>query len=76
MEPVPVYHKLLATLKTSPESESEDEEDESESEEAGESEAELGSEGSQEPVEADGVEADKDEVPAQEEGRLPFPLLW
>lgn len=67
VEPVPVYHKLLATLKTSPESESEDEEDESESEEAGESEVELGSEGSQEPEEADGGEEDKDEVPAQEE---------
>lgn len=67
VEPVPVYHKLLATLKTSPESESEDEEDESESEEAGESEIELGSEGSQEPEEADGGEEDKDEVPAQEE---------
>eukprot|EP00075_Anas_platyrhynchos_P019540 XP_027308793.1 digestive organ expansion factor homolog [Anas platyrhynchos] len=67
VEPVPVYHKLLATLKTSPESESEDEEEESESEEAGESEVELGSEGSQEPEEAAGVEADKDEIPAQEE---------
>ncbi|KFV64374.1 Digestive organ expansion factor, partial [Dryobates pubescens] len=63
------YHKLLATLKTSPESESE--EDESDSEEAGESETEVSSEGSQETGEADGGEADE-----QKEGSLSFPLLW
>ncbi|KFW01660.1 Digestive organ expansion factor, partial [Eurypyga helias] len=68
VEQVSVYHKLLATLKTSPESESEEEEDESESEEAGESEAETDSEGSQESGEADGGEEEKNDVPDQEEG--------
>ncbi|NXX76153.1 DIEXF factor, partial [Urocolius indicus] len=68
VEQVSVYHKLLATLKTSPESESEEEEDESESEEAEESEAEMDSEGSQETGEADGGEEDKNDVPEQEEG--------
>ncbi|KAM6128497.1 LOW QUALITY PROTEIN: U3 small nucleolar RNA-associated protein 25 homolog [Pterocles gutturalis] len=67
VEQVSVYHKLLATLKTSPESESEEEEDESESEEAGESETEMDSEGSQEAGETDGGEEDKDDVPEQEE---------
>ncbi|KAM9609274.1 U3 small nucleolar RNA-associated protein 25 homolog isoform 2-T3 [Morphnus guianensis] len=64
VEQVSVYHKLLATLKTSPESESE--EDESESEEAGESEAEVDSEGSQETGEADGGGEDKNDVPEQD----------
>ncbi|XP_054025174.1 U3 small nucleolar RNA-associated protein 25 homolog [Dryobates pubescens] len=59
------YHKLLATLKTSPESESE--EDESDSEEAGESETEVSSEGSQETGEADGGEADENDVQEQKE---------
>ncbi|XP_009073761.1 PREDICTED: digestive organ expansion factor homolog, partial [Acanthisitta chloris] len=67
VEQVSVYHKLLATLKTSPESESEEEEDESESEEAEESEAEMDSEGSQETGEADGGEPDKNDVPEEEE---------
>ncbi|KAJ7407049.1 Digestive organ expansion factor like protein [Willisornis vidua] len=66
VEQVSVYHKLLATLKTSPESESEEEEDESESEEAEESEAEMDSEGSQETGEADGGE-DKKDVPEEKE---------
>ncbi|NWW16778.1 DIEXF factor, partial [Falcunculus frontatus] len=67
VEQVSGYHKLLATLKTSPESESEEEEDESESE-AEESEAEMGSEGSQETGEAEGGEEDKNDVPEEEEG--------
>ncbi|NP_001026222.2 U3 small nucleolar RNA-associated protein 25 homolog [Gallus gallus] len=67
VEQVSVYHKLLATLKASPESESEEEEDESESEEAGESEAELDSEGSREPREAVGGEEEQNDVPEQEE---------
>ncbi|XP_075003083.1 U3 small nucleolar RNA-associated protein 25 homolog isoform X2 [Calonectris borealis] len=67
VEQISVYHKLLATLKTSPESESEEEEDESESEEAGESETETDSEGYQETGEADGGEEDKNDVPDQEE---------
>ncbi|NXY52675.1 DIEXF factor, partial [Callaeas wilsoni] len=66
VEQVSGYHKLLATLKTSPESESE--EDESESEEAEESEAEMDSEGSQETGEAEGGEEDKNDVPEEEEG--------
>ncbi|XP_042645677.1 U3 small nucleolar RNA-associated protein 25 homolog isoform X2 [Tyto alba] len=67
VEQVSVYRKLLATLKTSPESESEEEEDESESEEPGESEAEMDSEGSQDTGEGDGGEEDKNGVPEQEE---------
>ncbi|XP_055582201.1 U3 small nucleolar RNA-associated protein 25 homolog [Falco cherrug] len=67
VEQVSVYHKLLATLKTSPESESEEEEDESESEETGESETETDSEGSQETGEVDGGEEDKNDVPEKEE---------
>ncbi|XP_012427742.3 U3 small nucleolar RNA-associated protein 25 homolog [Taeniopygia guttata] len=67
VEQVSGYHKLLATLKTSPESESEEEEDESESEEAEESEAEMGSEGSQEIGEAEEGEEDKNDVPEEEE---------
>ncbi|NXO21783.1 DIEXF factor, partial [Cisticola juncidis] len=70
VEQVSGYHKLLATLKTSPESESEEEEDESESEEAEESEAEMDSEGSQEPGEGEGGEEDKNDVPEEEEGSL------
>ncbi|NXR59231.1 DIEXF factor, partial [Rhadina sibilatrix] len=65
VEQVSGYHKLLATLKTSPESESE--EDESESEEAEESEAEMDSEGSQEAGEGEGDEEDKNDVPEEEE---------
>ncbi|NWY63634.1 DIEXF factor, partial [Erithacus rubecula] len=67
VEQVSGYHKLLATLKTSPESESEEEEDESESEEAEESEAEMDSEGSQEIGEAEGGEEDKKDVTEEEE---------
>ncbi|XP_005043175.1 PREDICTED: digestive organ expansion factor homolog isoform X2 [Ficedula albicollis] len=67
VEQVSGYHKLLATLKTSPESESEEEEDESESEEAEESEAEMDSEGSQEIGEAEGGEGDKKDVTEEEE---------
>ncbi|XP_071595648.1 U3 small nucleolar RNA-associated protein 25 homolog isoform X1 [Heliangelus exortis] len=69
VEQISVYHKLLATLKTSPESESEteEEEDESESEEAGASEIELDSDGSQETGEADGGEEDENDAPDQEE---------
>ncbi|XP_054370333.1 U3 small nucleolar RNA-associated protein 25 homolog isoform X2 [Molothrus ater] len=67
VEQVSGYHKLLATLKTSPESESEEEEDESESEEAEESEAEMGSEGSQETGEAEEGIEDKNDVPEEEE---------
>ncbi|NWZ61884.1 DIEXF factor, partial [Acrocephalus arundinaceus] len=66
VEQVSGYHKLLATLKTSPESESE--EDESESEEAEESEAEMHSEGSQETGEGEGGEEDTNDVPEEEEG--------
>ncbi|NXY24278.1 DIEXF factor, partial [Atrichornis clamosus] len=84
VEQVSVYHKLLATLKTSPESESEEEEeeDESESEEAEESEAKVDSEGSQETGEAEGgeegsreteeaeeSEEDKNDIPEEEEAR-------
>lgn len=77
VEQVSGYYKLLATLKTSPESESEEEEDESESEEAEESEAEMDSEGSQETGEAEGGEEDKNDVPEEEEGSWSFPmLLW
>ncbi|NXN08071.1 DIEXF factor, partial [Indicator maculatus] len=65
VEQISVYHKLLATLKTSPESESE--EDASDSEETGESETEMGSEGSQETGEADGAEEDKNDVQEQKE---------
>ncbi|NXP79248.1 DIEXF factor, partial [Ramphastos sulfuratus] len=65
VEQISVYHKLLATLKTSPESESE--EDVSDSEEAGESETEMGSEGSQEAGEADGSEDNKADVQEQKE---------
>ncbi|NXA71395.1 DIEXF factor, partial [Thryothorus ludovicianus] len=66
VEQVSGYHKLLATLKTSPESQSEEEEDESESEEAEESEAEMDSEGSQETGEAEGrEEEDKNEAPEE-----------
>ncbi|NXE36092.1 DIEXF factor, partial [Ptilorrhoa leucosticta] len=68
VEQVSGYHKLLVTLKTSPESESEEEEDESESEEAEESEAEMDSEGSQDTGEAEGGEGDKNDVPEEEEG--------
>ncbi|NWX62307.1 DIEXF factor, partial [Promerops cafer] len=68
VEQVSGYHKLLATLKTSPESESEEEEDETESEEAEESEAEMDSEGSQETGEAEEGEEDKNDVPEEEEG--------
>ncbi|NXU11208.1 DIEXF factor, partial [Pardalotus punctatus] len=68
VEQVSGYHRLLATLKTLPESESEEEEDESESEEAEESEAEMDSEGSQETGEAEGGEEDKNDVPKEEEG--------
>ncbi|NXW79014.1 DIEXF factor, partial [Hirundo rustica] len=68
VERVSGYHKLLATLKTSPESESEEEEDESESEEAEESEAEMESEGSQETGEREGGDEDKKDVPEEEEG--------
>ncbi|KFV78259.1 Digestive organ expansion factor, partial [Struthio camelus australis] len=72
-EQASVYHKLLATLKTSPESESEEEEDESESEEAGESETEMDSEGSQETGEAEGGEEDENDIPDKEEGEYnPF----
>ncbi|NXE89105.1 DIEXF factor, partial [Menura novaehollandiae] len=80
VEQVSVYHKLLATLKTSPESEGEEEEDESESEETEESEAEMDSEGSQETGGAEGGEEgsqetggteggeeDKNDVPEEEE---------
>ncbi|XP_053795477.1 U3 small nucleolar RNA-associated protein 25 homolog isoform X2 [Vidua chalybeata] len=67
VEQVSGYHKLLATLKTSPESESEEEEDESESEEAEESEAEMGSEGSQNIGEAEEGEENKNDVPEEEE---------
>ncbi|XP_048794362.1 U3 small nucleolar RNA-associated protein 25 homolog isoform X1 [Lagopus muta] len=67
VEQVSVYHKLLATLKASPESDSEEEEDESESEEAEESEAELDREGSQEPKEAVGGEEEQNDVQEQEE---------
>ncbi|NXH57567.1 DIEXF factor, partial [Rhabdornis inornatus] len=67
VEQVSGYHKLLATLKTSPESESEEEEDESESEEAEESEAEMDGEGSQEAGEAEGGEEDENDVPEEEE---------
>ncbi|XP_061334791.1 U3 small nucleolar RNA-associated protein 25 homolog isoform X2 [Pezoporus flaviventris] len=68
VEQVSVYHKLLATLKTSPESESEEEEEEDESEpEAEESETEMDSEGSQESREADGGGEDQNDVPEQEE---------
>ncbi|NWZ16624.1 DIEXF factor, partial [Agelaius phoeniceus] len=67
VEQVSGYHKLLATLKTSPESESEEEEDESESEEAEESEAEMGSEGSQDTGEAEEGIEDKNDVPEEEE---------
>ncbi|NXR50228.1 DIEXF factor, partial [Hippolais icterina] len=66
VEQVSGYHKLLATLKTSPESESE--EDESESEEAEGSEAEMHSEGSQETGEGEGGEEDNNDVPEEEEG--------
>lgn len=76
VEQVSVYHKLLATLKTSPESESEEEDDESESEEAEESETEMDSEGSHEAEEADGDEEAKNGVPDQEEGSWSFPMLW
>ncbi|NXO35918.1 DIEXF factor, partial [Locustella ochotensis] len=67
VEQVSGYHKLLATLKTSPESESEEEEDESESEEAEESEAEMDSKGTQETGEGEGGEEDKNDVPEEEE---------
>ncbi|NXC86870.1 DIEXF factor, partial [Cercotrichas coryphoeus] len=67
VEQVSGYHKLLATLKTSPESESEEEEDESESEEAEESEAEMDSEGSQEIGEEEGGEEDKKDVAEEKE---------
>lgn len=76
MEQVSGYHKLLATLKTSPESE--EEEDESESEEHEESEAEMDSEGFQETGEAEGGGEDKNDVPEEEEGSfsLSFPVLF
>ncbi|XP_041269580.1 digestive organ expansion factor homolog isoform X1 [Onychostruthus taczanowskii] len=67
VEQVSGYHKLLATLKTSPESESEEEEDESEPEEAEESEAEMDSEGSQKTGEAEEGEENKNDVPEEEE---------
>ncbi|XP_061204318.1 U3 small nucleolar RNA-associated protein 25 homolog isoform X2 [Neopsephotus bourkii] len=68
VEQVSVYHKLLATLKTSPESESEEEEEEDESEsEAEKSETEMDSEGSQESREADGGGEDQNDVPEQKE---------
>ncbi|NXR23114.1 DIEXF factor, partial [Cinclus mexicanus] len=76
VEQVSGYHKLLATLKTSPESESEEEEDESESEEAEESEAEMDSEEFQETGEAEGGEADKNDVPEEEEGSLKYPVSF
>ncbi|NWI18898.1 DIEXF factor, partial [Crypturellus soui] len=64
-EQASVYHKLLATLKTSPESESEDD-DESESEEDGESGTEMDSEESQENGEAEGGEEDENNTPDKE----------
>ncbi|KAM4902544.1 U3 small nucleolar RNA-associated protein 25 homolog [Sylvia borin] len=67
VERISGYHKLLATLKTSPESESEEEEDESESEEAEESEAEVDSKGSLEAGEGEEGEEDKNDVPEEEE---------
>ncbi|NWR46101.1 DIEXF factor, partial [Regulus satrapa] len=68
VEQVSGYHKLLATLKTSPESESEEEEDESESEEAEESEAEMDSEEREEETgEAEGGEEDKNDVLEEKE---------
>ncbi|NXR96409.1 DIEXF factor, partial [Hypocryptadius cinnamomeus] len=67
VEQVSGYHKLLATLKTSPESESEEEDDESESEEDEASEAEMDSEGSQKTGEAEEGEEDKNDVPEEEE---------
>ncbi|NXE47552.1 DIEXF factor, partial [Casuarius casuarius] len=67
-EQASVYHKLLATLKTSPESESEEDEDESESEEAGESETEMDSEESQETGEAECGEEDENDIADKEEG--------
>ncbi|XP_067149218.1 U3 small nucleolar RNA-associated protein 25 homolog isoform X3 [Apteryx mantelli] len=68
-EQASVYHKLLATLKTSPESESEEDDDESESEEAGESETEMDSEESQETGEAEGGEEDENDIPDKEEAK-------
>ncbi|NXX48885.1 DIEXF factor, partial [Tricholaema leucomelas] len=65
VEQISVYHKLLATLKSSPESESE--EDVSDSEEAGESETEMGSEGSQGTGEADGSEEANNDVQEHKE---------
>uniref|UniRef100_A0A8C6ZGV2 U3 small nucleolar RNA-associated protein 25 homolog n=3 Tax=Nothoprocta perdicaria TaxID=30464 RepID=A0A8C6ZGV2_NOTPE len=68
-EQASVYHKLLATLKTSPESESEDDDDdddESESEEAGESGTEVDSEEYQENGEAEGGEEDENDMPDKE----------
>ncbi|NWX85788.1 DIEXF factor, partial [Nothoprocta pentlandii] len=69
-EQASVYHKLLATLKTSPESESEDDDDddddESESEEAGESGTEVDSEEYQENEEAEGGEEDENDMPDKE----------
>ncbi|KGL83571.1 Digestive organ expansion factor, partial [Tinamus guttatus] len=64
-EQASVYHKLLATLKTSPESESEDDDDddESESEEAGESGTEMDSEEHQENGEAEVGEEDENDMP-------------
>lgn len=73
VEQISVYHKLLATLKSSPESESE--EDVSDSEEAGESETEMGSEGSQGTGEADGSEEAKNDVQEHKEGSLFFPCF-
>ncbi|XP_066172232.1 U3 small nucleolar RNA-associated protein 25 homolog [Sylvia atricapilla] len=67
VEQVSGYHKLLATLRTLPESESEEEEDESESEEAEESEAEVDSKGSLEAGEGEEGEEDKNDVPEEEE---------
>ncbi|NWJ06936.1 DIEXF factor, partial [Crypturellus undulatus] len=65
-EQASVYHKLLATLRTSPESESEDDDDESESEEAGESGTEMDCEESQENGEAEGGEEDENNMPDKE----------
>ncbi|XP_010222136.1 PREDICTED: digestive organ expansion factor homolog [Tinamus guttatus] len=68
-EQASVYHKLLATLKTSPESESEDDDDddESESEEAGESGTEMDSEEHQENGEAEVGEEDENDMPDKKE---------
>ncbi|KFQ43882.1 Digestive organ expansion factor, partial [Nestor notabilis] len=67
VEQVSVYHKLLATLKTSPESESEEEEEDESESEAEESEIEMDSEASQETREADGGGEGQNDVPEQEE---------